>query len=93
MNKSIHALVSGRVQGVWYRASTQNKAQALGLRGWVRNLTDGRVELVAEGDKQDLQQLIDWCWQGPELAQVRDIDMEWFDATNEFSVFSTKATL
>ena len=93
MNKRIHAFVSGRVQGVWYRASTQNKAQQLGLSGWVRNLTDGRVELVAEGDEQHLQQLIDWCWQGPELAEVTEIEKQWSSASNEFARFLTKTNL
>ncbi len=93
MNKRIHALISGRVQGVWYRASTQKKAQALGLSGWVRNLTDGRVELVAEGEQQHLQEFIDWCWHGPELAEVTEIKKEWSSASNEFSDFSTKTNL
>ena len=87
MQKRLHAFVCGRVQGVWYRASTQKTAQKLGLNGWVRNLPDGRVELVAEGDEQALQQLLNWCWQGPTLAQVSDIQHEWSHATHVFNDF------
>lgn len=67
---SKHFIVSGRVQGVWYRASTHKQATRLGLRGWVRNLADGRVELVAGGDQEALDQLQAWLWEGPPLAQV-----------------------
>lgn len=67
---SIHCFVSGRVQGVWYRASTQKVAYALGLTGWVRNLPDGRVEVVACGEKEKVSQLYTWLQRGPELAKV-----------------------
>ena len=70
MYKAWHALVSGRVQGVYYRQSTREQAQRLGLAGWVRNLPDGRVELVAEGEAEALQQLADWLAQGPSEARV-----------------------
>lgn len=69
-------LVSGRVQGVFYRAATQRKAQALGLTGWVRNLPNGRVELVASGTEHALRELQDWLWQGPPHAQVTDVRCE-----------------
>ncbi len=93
MTQRLHAYISGRVQGVWYRASTEKKAISLKLNGWVRNLSDGRVELVAEGQQQLLQQLLDWCYQGPELAEVSGIDFQWLEATNEFSDFSTHPTV
>lgn len=73
---SKHFIVSGRVQGVWYRASTQEQAEHLGLRGWVKNLSDGRVELVAGGDTELIDQLKTWLWQGPPLAQVEQIEEE-----------------
>ena len=92
MNKRVHAFVSGKVQGVWYRASSQQKAQELGLYGWVRNLSDGRVEFIAEGEESHLQELLNWCWQGPELADVTNIDKEWSAASAEFSSFDTKPT-
>ena len=67
-------LVSGRVQGVWFRQSTQSLANRLGLRGWVRNLPDGRVEVVAAG--AELAQLAAWLQQGPELARVERVESE-----------------
>jgi acylphosphatase len=78
MNKAarktcIHYLVSGRVQGVFYRASAQDEAKRLGLTGWVRNRQDGDVELVACGDADALEQFEGWLWEGPPHAQVRDI--------------------
>lgn len=68
-------VVTGRVQGVYYRASTCEKAQVLGLVGQVRNLPGGQVEVVAQGAAADLQALLDWCWQGPPAAQVTDIQV------------------
>jgi acylphosphatase len=66
--------VSGRVQGVFYRASTCQRAQELGCRGYARNLTDGRVEVLAVGDTAAVQSLVEWLWQGPPAAQVRDVN-------------------
>lgn len=66
-------LVSGRVQGVFYRAATQDNARRLGLTGWVRNLPDGRVELVACGEEQKLRELEGWLWQGPRQARVAQV--------------------
>ena len=66
-------LISGRVQGAFYRASAQHQARALGLRGWVRNLVDGRVELLACGDQVVLDELEKWMKIGPEYAKVSNI--------------------
>ena len=74
--RAIHFHVSGRVQGVWFRASTTRQAMRLGLSGWVRNLPDGRVEGWAEGDAELVGQLIAWLWRGPELARVDDLDFD-----------------
>lgn len=71
--KTKHYLISGRVQGVSYRASTEQQAHQLGLTGWVRNLTDGRVELMACGSDVQLQTLERWLWQGPARAQVSEV--------------------
>lgn len=79
----IHLFISGRVQGVWYRQRTLEKATALGLDGWVRNLGDGRVEIQACGPQDDLLELLDWCWKGPTLARVRDIDVRWGEGSCE----------
>ena len=72
-----HAWVTGKVQGVWFRASTAERAQSLGVRGWVRNLADGRVELVAEGTRQAVDALIGFCHKGPPLARVDDVNVQW----------------
>lgn len=65
--------VEGRVQGVWFRQSTLEKAKELGLAGVVRNQPDGSVDIEAEGDEANLQKLLDWCEEGPEHAVVEDI--------------------
>jgi len=65
--------ISGQVQGVWYRASTQQQAQALDLTGHARNLDDGRVEVLACGSLENLQKLETWLWQGPAHAQVTNV--------------------
>ena len=73
---SIHAFVTGRVQGVFYRQSTQEKAKELGLTGWVKNCHDGRVELLASGDEMPLKELQEWLWQGPPLASVTAVEIK-----------------
>jgi len=69
----IRYLVSGRVQGVWFRQSTVEQARSLGLRGFVRNLPDGRVEAIACGTDDALARLERWLWQGPPLAKVSNV--------------------
>lgn len=70
------AVVKGRVQGVWFRKSTAEKAQQLGLKGWVKNLATGDVELVAYGEEKAVRQLETWLAIGPELASVVDVDIQ-----------------
>ncbi|RIH89886.1 acylphosphatase [Calidithermus roseus] len=77
----IVALVSGNVQGVGYRAFAQRKAQELGLSGYAENLRDGRVEVVAEGPKEDLEQFLRFLRQGPRLARVEQVEVQWSEAT------------
>jgi acylphosphatase len=67
--------VSGEVQGVFFRYETREKARELGLAGWVRNLPDGRVEAVLEGSDESVQQMVSWCRQGPEQADVRELEV------------------
>jgi acylphosphatase len=67
-------LVSGRVQGVWYRAATQQKAISLGVTGYAKNLSDGRVEVLACGAENSVTELEQWLWQGPAQAEVRSVD-------------------
>lgn len=71
-----HVHISGTVQGVGYRYSTVNKAKQLGLKGWVRNLHDGRVEAIFEGDRAIVEKMINWCYDGPPAAKVKDILVE-----------------
>ena len=70
----VHLVVHGRVQGVYYRATTQEVATGLSLSGWVRNRSNGTVELVAEGPPDRVHEFVEWCNQGPTLAQVDRID-------------------
>lgn len=88
--KRVHVIVRGRVQGVYYRASARDYARRLNLTGWVRNCSDGGVELVAEGEQRQLEQLIAWCHQGPPAAAVTQVEVEWQTATGEFAGFGVK---
>jgi len=71
-----HVLVSGRVQGVFFRDSTRQEAERLGLSGWVRNTEEGRVEAVFEGEPEAVRQMIEWCESGPSSADVDDVSVE-----------------
>ena len=82
-----HVYISGRVQGVGFRWQTQRKAQELDLRGWVRNLWDGRVEAVFEGETQLVQEAVAWCRHGEPPARVRNIEVKYQPATNRFKSF------
>lgn len=72
-------LVSGKVQGVYYRANTREQATQRGVDGWVRNLRDGRVEAVFEGDEDDVDALVEWCHEGSPAARVDDVEVEYGD--------------
>lgn len=74
---AVHLLVSGRVQGVWFRVSTRDEAVRLGLAGWVRNLADGRVEVLAAGPREALMALVGWAHQGPSGARVAGVEVTW----------------
>lgn len=69
----LHCLVSGKVQGVWFRANTKQEADKLGLKGWVRNLSDGRVEVMVSGSHQKVEILRAWLHSGPEKAKVTEV--------------------
>ena len=75
-NRAIRYVIAGRVQGVYYRAATVERAGALALDGWVRNLPDGRVEVVAFGTPEALAELTAWLWQGPPAARVDAVQVE-----------------
>ncbi len=83
----VHAFVSGRVQGVFYRMFVIREATGLGLHGIVRNLRDGRVEVVAEGDREKLRSLVQRLRKGPSGALVREVAEEWESCQHEFDDF------
>ncbi len=86
----VHVKVSGKVQGVNYRWATRKEASRLGLKGWVKNLTDGSVELIAQGERESLEQLITWCRGGPPLAMVCNLDFRWEEVSGEFDQFGIR---
>lgn len=86
----IHIVVSGDVQGVFFRAGTRSAASGLGLTGWVRNRPDGSVEVMAEGGRGALEKLLEWCGRGPAGASVSKVEHEWLAAGGEFSGFRVK---
>jgi acylphosphatase len=88
--KQIHLRVSGRVQGVYFRASARDHARQLGLKGWVQNCPDGSVEALAKGEQNQLQQFITWCHSGPPGALVTDVAVEWQKASTEFVNFAVR---
>lgn len=85
-----HVYVSGRVQGVFFRYETKSLADRLGVKGWVRNLPDGRVEAVFEGKEEMVGKMIDFCKRGPPGARVTDVRVEWEDYKGEFDRFSIR---
>lgn len=90
MSQELHLLVSGRVQGVSYRANAAAMAQRLGLAGWVRNLPDGRVELLAQGDEKSLRSLLAWAHQGPVMARVEHVEARWGEAVQNLAGFDVR---
>ena len=85
--KRVHLVISGRVQGVFFRATTKETADMLNLVGWVKNLPDGYVEAVAEGAADDIMRFIEWCGRGPRGANVTGVETEFSDPTGEFESF------
>lgn len=85
--KQLQLIVHGRVQGVYFRASTQREAKRLGLGGWVRNRPDGAVEILAEGEETAIRELYGWAQKGPSAARVERVDTRWRSFTGEFSDF------
>ena len=80
-----HLHISGRVQGVFFRATCQREARSLGLAGWVLNLPDGRVEAVFEGNREEVESMIRWCHEGPPGAAISGIEMVWESPRGEVS--------
>jgi acylphosphatase len=88
MKTHAHVLIEGRVQGVFFRAETRYTALQYHLTGWVRNLPDGRVEAVFEGEEAEVEKMIQWCHQGPPHASVREVQVKRDSFTGEFDTFS-----
>jgi acylphosphatase len=85
--EQLHAIVQGRVQGVNFRSSTQARAKRLGLAGWVRNRPDGAVEVLAQGPRPSLEQLLEFLHKGPAMASVTAVQAEWAAAEPALSRF------
>lgn len=88
--KRVHLTISGEVQEVLYRSNSVNEAQKLDLKGWVKNTPDGKVEIIAEGDRENLEKFIAWCRKGPSFAKVSGVIIDWEESTGEFSSFEVK---
>ncbi len=85
-----HIIVSGRVQGVYFRNRTQKQAAKLNILGWVKNLGDGRVEAIFEGEKGQVEKIINWAQRGPLFAQVKELKVERQDYKGGFSSFEVR---
>jgi acylphosphatase len=77
MKKCVHIIISGKVQGVFYRTKTKERAEELNLTGWVKNTSNGRVEVLAQGDEKGLKELVEWCYNGPRGARVERVEVDW----------------
>ena len=86
----VNVVVSGRVQGVAFRAYTVDEARDLGVRGWVRNLPDGRVEAEAEGERSAVEALVAWCRHGPPAARVEAVQASWSAYRGDLGTFTTR---
>ena len=86
----IHVYVSGYVQGVAFRYTAIRQARSLGVTGWVRNLRDGRVEVLIEGEESHVNEMVDWCRHGPRTASVTDIQIESLPYTGKFRDFDVR---
>ena len=90
MTRRVILLVSGRVQGVYFRMFTRNKAKQLGIKGHTRNLPDGRVEIIAEADTVSLEKFIQWCHKGPITARVDQVELTELEQDDAFTSFEIR---
>ncbi len=90
MKVRAHVFVSGRVQGVFFRFETRRLARRLNVAGWVRNRRDGRVEAVFEGERENVERMIEFCRRGPSAARVTDIEVNWEESNGEFEGFNVR---
>jgi acylphosphatase len=90
MKTRAHIYISGRVQGVFFRARTMERAVRLGVSGWIRNLPDGRVEAVFEGEEEPIKEIVEFCKKGPKNAVVTSFDLRKEPFANEFNDFKVR---
>ncbi len=90
VNVKAHIFVSGIVQGVFFRHATKVQAETFNVTGWIRNLLDGRVEAVFEGEENNVKKLVEYCRHGPPGAKVTNVEVEWQKYLGEFTSFKTK---
>ena len=83
-----HVVITGKVQGVFFRMETKRTADMYGVYGWVQNKSNGTVEAVFEGDKEQVGSIVDWCKKGPPFANVRRVDVKWEKHTGELNAFN-----
>ena len=88
--KTYHIFVSGRVQGVFFRANTVKKAKKFGIKGWVRNTKDKRVEIIAQGSEKNLKEFLKWLEKGPVLAKVADLKIKEKKLSEKFKDFKRR---
>ena len=91
MKSQVHVRISGKVQGVFFRAHTKQKAEQIGVTGWVKNTSDGKVEAVFEGEEPCIQEMLNWCHHGPPKAQVDKVDIRIILGTKAFETFTIEA--
>jgi len=90
VNARAHVFVSGRVQGVFFRQNAKDKAEELGIKGWVKNLADGRVEAAFEGQKDKVEMMLNWMKKGPLISRVDQVEVAWEQCQNEFRNFEIR---
>ena len=93
MKVRAHIFVSGRVQGVFFRVETRYEAMKRNVAGWVRNTSGGRVEAIFEGEREDVEKLIEFCRKGPSGARVTKIDVQWEEYSGEFKDFKIRRSV
>lgn len=90
MKVRCHIFISGLVQGVFFRSTTEQMAGVLGLKGWVRNTENGKVEVLIEGEKEKVEEMIKWLHKGSSMARVEKVDIEWQEYKGEFPDFKIR---
>ena len=91
VKKAVHAIISGRVQGVFFRMEIRQAAERIGVFGWVRNRSDGSVEAVFEGESEKVDQAVDWCKKGPSMASVLNIKTDEIEYAGDYTNFSIRS--